>query len=110
MTPPGDPKPTYHPSPSRPHLRLPSGACDAHCHVFGPARVFPYSADAPFLPADAPKEKLFALHELLGIERCAIVQSRCHGYDNSAVADAIAAAKRGAYCGVALTLTEVSDD
>ena len=99
MTP--DPAPTFHPSPSRPHLRMPSGACDAHCHVFGPASLFPYAADAPFTPADAPKEKLFALHALLGIERSVIVQSRCHGFDNAVVADAIAA-KRGAYCGIAL--------
>ncbi len=32
---------TFHPSPSRPHLRLPSRACEARCHVFGPASTFP---------------------------------------------------------------------
>jgi 2-pyrone-4,6-dicarboxylate lactonase len=92
---------TYHQSPSRPRLKLPEGACDAHCHVFGPQAVFPYPADARFKPADAPKEKLFALHELLGIETCVIVQSGAHGFDNRAVADALAA-KGGRYRGVAL--------
>jgi 2-pyrone-4,6-dicarboxylate lactonase len=103
-----EPLPTYMHSPSKPKLRLPSNACDAHVHVFGPQRTFPFAADRPFTPADAPKEALFALHAMLGIERCVIVQSSCHGFDNSAVADAITA-KRGAYCGVALLPTTVDD-
>jgi 2-pyrone-4,6-dicarboxylate lactonase len=102
------PPPSFHPSPSKPKLRLPKGACDAHVHVFGPARAFPYAKDAPFVPHDAPKEKLFALHALLGIEYCVIVQSTCHGFDNSAVADAIKA-KNGAYCGVALAPASVDE-
>jgi 2-pyrone-4,6-dicarboxylate lactonase len=96
-------------SPSRPRLGLPAGACDAHCHVFGPGRVFPYAENRPFTPADAPKEALFALHAMLGIERCVVVQSSCHGYDNAVSADAIAA-KHGAYCGVALLPTGASDE
>src|SRR5260221_14150317 len=96
-----DPKPSFHPAPSRPKLRLPAGACDAHVHVFGPHGIFPFAENRPFTPADAPKEKLFALHAMLGIEHCVIVQSTCHGFDNRVVADAIAA-KNGDYCGVAL--------
>src|SRR2546423_7361667 len=96
-----EPRPSFLLSPSRPKLRLPSGAADTHVHVFGPHRVFPFAEERPFTPADAPKEKLFALHAMLGIERCVIVQSMCHGFDNSVVANAIAA-KNGAYCGVAL--------
>jgi 2-pyrone-4,6-dicarboxylate lactonase len=103
-----DPLPGFHPSPTAPRERLPARACDSHCHVFGPASRFPFAADAPFRPADAPKERLFALHALLGVERCTIVQSTCHGYDNSVVADAIAA-RRGAYCGIALVPLDVSD-
>jgi 2-pyrone-4,6-dicarboxylate lactonase len=95
------PLPTYHPAPSKPALRLPPGACDAHCHIFGPQDRFPFPPDAVFRPADAPKEKLFALHAMLGFTRSVIVQSGCHGFDNSAVADALAS-KSGAYRGVAL--------
>jgi 2-pyrone-4,6-dicarboxylate lactonase len=102
------PQPSFHPSPGKPKLRLPKGACDAHVHVFGPSSVFPYARDAPFIPHDAPKEKLFAMHAVLGIEHCVIVQSTCHGFDNSAVADAIRA-KNGAYCGVALAPAAVDD-
>ena len=103
-----DPAPSFHPSPSTPKLKLPAAACDAHVHVFGPHRKFPFAENRPFTPADAPKEKLFAMHAQMGIARCVIVQSTCHGFDNSAVADAIAA-KHGEYCGVALAPTNVSD-
>src|SRR5438309_1495633 len=103
-----EPKPSFLASPSRPKLKLPAGACDAHVHVFGPQRGFPFADNRPFTPADAPKEKLFALHAMLGIEHCVIVQSTCHGFDNRVVADAIAA-KKGDYCGVALLPATVED-
>ena len=103
-----EPRPSFLASPSRQKLKLPSGACDAHVHVFGPQRVFPFAEGRPFTPADAPKEKLFALHAMLGVERCVIVQSTCHGYDNRVVADALAA-KNGDYRGVALVPPSVDD-
>lgn len=100
--------PSFHPSPSAPKLRLPAGATDTHVHVFGPASRFPFPADRTYTPADAPKEKLFAMHALMGIEHCVIVQSGAHGFDNSAAADAIAA-KGGAYKGIALAPVTASD-
>jgi 2-pyrone-4,6-dicarboxylate lactonase len=100
---------TFVETPTRPSIKLPAGACDTHCHVFGPVAVFPYAADSKFRPGEAPKEKLFALHDMAGIERCVVVQSGCHGFDNSATADAIAA-RKGRYLGVALLPPEVSDD
>ena len=45
----------------------PAGACDAHCHVFGPAAVFPYAPERRYTPEDAPKEALAALHARLDI-------------------------------------------
>jgi 2-pyrone-4,6-dicarboxylate lactonase len=103
-----EPQPSFHASPSRPRLKLPAGTCDAHVHVFGPQKIFPFAENRPFTPADAPKEKLFALHAMLGIQHCVIVQSTCHGFDNRVVADAIAA-KKGDYCGVALVPATVDD-
>jgi 2-pyrone-4,6-dicarboxylate lactonase len=76
----------------RPRLILPANATDAHCHVFGPAAVFPYAATRSYTPADAPKEALAALHGRLGIGRAVIVQASCHGADNRAMLDCIAAA------------------
>ncbi|MES2912778.1 MAG: amidohydrolase family protein [Pseudomonadota bacterium] len=99
---------TFTPAPSKPQSSLPPGACDSHVHVFGPASRFPFAPGRNFTPADAPKEKLFALHEYLGISRCVIVQSALHGFDNSAAEDAIAAGS-GHYLGVALVPHDVPD-
>lgn len=88
-------------NPSRPILVLPPGSCDAHFHVFGPARRFPYAERRPFTPPDASKEAMFALHRHLGFERGVIVQTTAHGMDHSAVLDALEAGE-GRYCGVGL--------
>ena len=100
--------PTWLAKPSKPRLKLPRGACDTHVHVFGPGARFPYDPGRATLPADAPKEALFSLHDFLGIERCVIVHTAAHGFDNAATADALAA-KRGTYRGVALAPTTISD-
>ena len=99
---------TYQPNPSMPSLKLPAGACDSHVHVFGPAAKFPFATNRNFTPVDAPKERLFALHQHLGIERCVIVQSAVHGFDNRAVEEAIHAGG-GHYLGVALVPVNVAD-
>lgn len=99
---------TYSDAPSQPRLVLPANACDSHVHVFGPRACFPYDPNRKSTPAEAPKEKLFALHKKLGIARCVIVQSVIHGYDNAVVEDAIDAGA-GRYLGVALTGVDVTD-
>ena len=99
---------TYMRQPSAPRLRLPPASCDAHVHVFGPVALFPFSPASAIIPADAPKETLFALHRRLGISRCVIVQSVVHGVDNAVVEDAIRAGG-GHYLGVALVPHQVSD-
>jgi 2-pyrone-4,6-dicarboxylate lactonase len=101
---------SFHPSPTKPKLKLPQGACDTHFHVFGPRSRFPFAADRSYTPTgDAPKETLFALHKHLGIERGVVVQSAAHGMDNSAAADLIASGK-GNYLGVALVPTDSDRD
>jgi 2-pyrone-4,6-dicarboxylate lactonase len=100
--------PPPHPHPSRPSFRLPPGACDAHCHVFGPHEKFPYSAKRTYTPPDAPAGQLRALHRMLGIDRVVLVQASIHGTDNSAMLDAIAQSP-DAYRGVAMVPVTVSD-
>src|SRR5438093_1342518 len=95
-------------SPVKPAYRAPAGACDAHCHIFGPARRFPYAATRRYTPPDAPKEMLAALHRHLGLSRAVLVQASCHGTDNRAMLDAIASSS-GAWRGVAMVEAKVSD-
>ncbi|MGB8036672.1 MAG: amidohydrolase family protein, partial [Pseudolabrys sp.] len=95
-------------TPGKPRLKLPPGACDAHVHVFGPRKRFPFAEGRNYTPSDAPKELLFRLHERLGIQHCVIVQPACHGTDNSVTVDAIAATG-GSYKGVALVPVTASD-
>jgi 2-pyrone-4,6-dicarboxylate lactonase len=99
---------TYLDVPSQPKLVLPANSCDSHVHVFGPRVRFPYAANLKNTPAEAPKEKLFALHQKMGITRCVIVQSMTHGNDNAVVEDAIQAGG-GHYLGVALVDVNVAD-
>lgn len=79
----------FDPNPTRPAFAPPPGAVDAHCHVFGPAALFPYAPERKYTPCDAPKEKLFALRDYLGFARNVIVQATCHGRDNRALIDAL---------------------
>ncbi len=98
----------FHPSPKKPDIALPPGACDAHCHVFGPAARFPFAPERTYTPVDAPKEKIFELHKMLGFERAVLVQASCHGKNNDAMLDAIAASE-GRYRGIAMVNADVGE-
>ena len=92
----------------KPRFKLPPGATDAHCHVFGPGDKFPYAPNRRYTPEDAPKEMLAALHAHFGIERAVIVQASCHGTDNRAMLDCIASDPKR-YRGVAIVDDSFSD-
>ena len=100
---------SWHGAPSSPRFAPPSGTVDAHCHVFGPMRHFPFSARAKYLPEDATPEMLFALRDHLGVSRNVIVQASCHGTDNAATLDAIARSG-GKARGVAVVDPAISDN
>jgi 2-pyrone-4,6-dicarboxylate lactonase len=94
--------------PSKPKFKLPAGAVDAHCHVFGPGGVFPYAPERKYTPCDASKEQLFALRDQLGFDKNVIVQATCHGSDNRALVDALKASNNKAR-GVATVNRNVTD-
>jgi 2-pyrone-4,6-dicarboxylate lactonase len=98
----------FHPNPSKPRFKPPAGAVDAHCHVFGPERRFPYAPERKYTPCDAPKEKLFALRDYLGLDKNVIVQASCHGRDNAALIDAMESSA-GRARGIAVVGEEVAD-
>jgi 2-pyrone-4,6-dicarboxylate lactonase len=98
----------FHPAPSKPSFRLPAGAVDAHCHVFGPGDIFPYAPERKYTPCDASAAQLFALRDHLGFARNVVVQATCHGADNRAMVDALQASG-GLARGVATVRESVTD-
>jgi 2-pyrone-4,6-dicarboxylate lactonase len=98
----------FHPRPSVPKFVAPPGAVDAHCHVFGPGRQFPFAPERKYTPCDASRDHLWALRDFLGFERNVIVQATCHGADNRAVVDALRASD-GRARGVATVRSDVTE-
>jgi predicted TIM-barrel fold metal-dependent hydrolase len=88
------------PNTHKPEYRPPAGACDAHCHIFGPGDKYPYAADRTYTPPDAPLSRFKELQSILGLERAVLVNASCHGSDNTVIVDAIAQSG-GKYRGVA---------
>lgn len=84
-------------------------ACDAHCHVFGPAAAFPFSPNRTYTPPDSGFDDFLRLQDRLGLSRAVFVQASCHGSDNTAMVDAI---KRGGgrFAGVAMIDQSYTDD
>jgi predicted TIM-barrel fold metal-dependent hydrolase len=91
-----------------PRFRPPRGSCDAHCHIFGPAALYPYAPDRTYTPPDAPLERFEALQRTLGLTRAVLVNASCHGRDNRVIVDAIAVSG-GRYRGVANADDRFSD-
>jgi predicted TIM-barrel fold metal-dependent hydrolase len=94
------PAPHQDPHPPR-AFTPPPGACDAHCHVFGPAARFPFAPDRAYTPPDSGIDDFERLQHRLGLSRAVFVQASCHGTDNSAMVDAIERGN-GRYAGVAM--------
>lgn len=107
--PPSDDARDVHANPKTPDFRAPDGAVDAHCHVFGPSDIFPYSPIRKYTPYDAPAEKLFSLRDHLGFARNVLVQASCHGKDNTAMIDCLERSN-GMARGVAIVDTMISDE
>lgn len=99
----------WHPNPSKPAFKVPAGAVDAHCHVFGPGDIFPFAPERKYTPCDASYQQLFALRDYLGFERNVIVQATCHGSDNRALVDALERSQ-GKARGVATVKRTVTDE
>lgn len=98
-----------HPDPHPPRrFTPPPGSCDAHCHIFGPAHRFPFSADRSYTPPDAGLDDFLRLQARLDLSRAVFVQASCHGTDNSALVDALVRGN-GRFAGVAMLDEAVTD-
>ncbi len=94
--------PPPHPDPHPPRaFAPPPRACDAHCHVFGPAARFPFAPERTYTPPDSGIDDFERLQHRLGLSRAVFVQASCHGTDNAAMVDALERGE-GRYAGVAM--------
>lgn len=80
---------SFDPDVRTPSRRAPPGACDGQIHVFGPLDRFPVRPEAVFEAPTATLAAARAMHAVLGIERCVIVQSTVYGYDHRAMLEAL---------------------
>src|SRR5829696_642660 len=71
--------------PRPPRLALPSGACDCHAHICGPAARFAYAEERIYTPPDATVADYLKLLRALGVERAVLVQPSVYGEDNAAM-------------------------
>ena len=98
----------WYSGPAKPTFKVPEGAVDAHCHVFGPGHEFPFAPERKYTPCDAAKLELYALRDHLGFARNVVVQATCHGADNAAMLDALLSSN-GKARGVATVKRSVTD-
>ena len=76
-----------------PSRALPVIACDTHFHIFGPHDKFPLSVKRRYTPPCAPFENYQKVQKVTGLTHAVVVQPTAHGFDNSAVMDAVARSK-----------------
>ncbi|MDN5005613.1 amidohydrolase family protein [Bradyrhizobium sp. GCM10027634] len=90
------------PSVTAPARALPSGACDAHSHVFGPFGSYPPIERSVYALPEAGPEIHAAARGVLGVARGVLTQPAPYASDPSAMLAAIASAPQ-ALRGVAVT-------
>jgi 2-pyrone-4,6-dicarboxylate lactonase len=77
------------PNPRMPKVKAPSGSCDTHAHVFGPAARYPLSPKRGYNPPEASALTYNHLLATLGVSRAVLVQPSVYGTDNTAMLDAV---------------------
>jgi predicted TIM-barrel fold metal-dependent hydrolase len=96
------------PNTRKPRLAAPPGACDTHCHIFGPVAKFPFAEKRRYTPDDRLVTEYRRMAGTLGFERAVLVQSSAHGTDNRAMLHAIAEGGEN-FRGIAIVDSGVSD-
>jgi len=82
------------PNPSKPAYTPPPGACDAHCHIFGPAAKFPYAPRAPLPRRQTPRRRSYAPCTSIWVSRARCWSRRAARQGQRRVLDAIAWSRR----------------
>jgi 2-pyrone-4,6-dicarboxylate lactonase len=97
------------PSPKKPKLQCPPGACDTHLHLFGPATQYPFDPGSHYISHDALPETYIGLQDTLGLSRAVIISGGGYGRNSRHLADTLERFPGGRFRGVAL-LPETAPD
>jgi len=73
----------------RPRVALPSGSCDTHVHVIGPASNFPLDPQRNYTPVICTLAQYREVMASCGIARAVLVQPSVYGTDNRQLLDAL---------------------
>ena len=96
-------------NPRAPRIKLPTGACDTHLHIYGPFDRYPLVEERGYDPD--PRSTLddyLRTHRALGLERAVIVTGSGNGTNNRITLDALAR-MNGQFKGVALLDPTIGD-
>lgn len=94
---------------SAPRKPLPPGAWDTHAHVFGPFDRFPLTPATPYPVPLAPFVDYSDMLATVGFDHGVLIHGVAHGYDTSALVDALEQAA-GKVTGVIARRSDVTDD
>lgn len=72
-----------------PAVRLPTGACDSHAHIFGPPEPERLQPNTHFRPHETPLPDYLRMLGVLGVQRAVLVQPSVYGTDNTLIAEAL---------------------
>ena len=92
----------------RPRFALPTGTCDTHIHVIGPAERYPLDPRRNYTPVACSLAQYREVMAACGIARAVLVQPSVYGTDNRQLLDAL---REGgtAFRGVVVLAADVSD-
>lgn len=68
---------------------MPAEAWDAHAHVIGDPKRFPFWIGRDYTPEAAPLDEYLSMLDRYGIARGVLVQPSAYGHDNSCLLDAL---------------------
>ena len=91
---------------TRPAFTMPSGACDAHFHVFEPG--YQHVPSPLYTFPDGTVDQYLAMTEVLGIERMVLVQPTYYGTDNGLLRDTLK--RLGPRCGGVVRIEDDTSD
>jgi len=87
---------------------LPRRAWDSHAHIMGPKAKYTYAPERIYTPPDCLLNDYLHMLDILGVERGVLVQPSVYGTDNTAMLDAMKAAK-GRLRGVAVVDEDIAE-